>query len=348
MSSTTINMVNQPSQYQQTMNTSSSNTTNVNTTNQSTNPFINAPGSDLSSKPPDSKQSPIDISKSNVYANCEQKCFYGFDYSNTLLIAKNLRSELLFTCENSQAPPVTYNNLNYNVASFSLFAPSLHQWNGAKVDGEIIIEHIPVYGGKNLYTCIPLMKTNSTSNSTNSNLINQIITETSKNAPGNGDTFNLTINNFNLQNIVPLAPFYNYYGKSKSYNGDFIVFDKTNSISLSSKTFSLLKSLIKPSSIVMFGGFLYYNPKGPNQGNNSDIYISCQPTGSSNEPVQDQDQNNSSSSSVNPQNNDLLDLLNNEWFMIFIVAFFFIVVILLLNYLFNAVGGRKSPLQPPP
>jgi hypothetical protein len=346
MSSSTINMVNQPSQYQATMNTSSTNynSNTNNTTNQLINPFINPPGTDPS-KPPTSNQNPIDISKSNVYANCEQKCFYGFDYSNTLLIAKNLRSELLFTCENSQAPPVTYNNLNYNVASFSLFAPSLHQWMGAKVDGEIIIEHIPVYGGKNLYTCIPLRKTSSTSNASNSSLITEIITETSKNAPGNGDTFNLTINNFNLQNIVPLAPFYNYYGKSKSYNGDFIVFDKTSSISLSSKTFSLLKSLIKPSSIVMFGGFLYYNPKGPNQ-NATDIYISCQPTGSSNEPVQNQDQNNSSSSSVNPQNNDLLDLLNNEWFMIIIVAFFFIVAILLLNYLFNAVGGRKS-LRPP-
>ena len=107
MSSTTINMVNQPSQYQATMNTSSY-PTNLNTTNQSTNPFINSPGSDPS-KPPDSNQFPINISKSNVYANCEQKCFYGFDYSTTLLIAKNLQTEILFTCENSQSPPVTYN-----------------------------------------------------------------------------------------------------------------------------------------------------------------------------------------------------------------------------------------------
>ena len=348
MSSTTMNMVNHPSQYKRTKiwNTSSY-TSNTNTTNQGTNPFMDPSGTDPS-KPPGSNQTPIDISKSNIYANCEQKCFYDFDYSNTLLIAKNLKTELLFTCENTQAPSVTYNNSNYNVASFSLFAPSLHIWNGAKVDGEIIIEHIPIYGGKNLYVCIPLMKTSSVSNSTNSSLLTEIIVETSKNAPGNGDTFNLTINNFNLQNIVPLVPFYNYYGQSDSYNGDFIVFDKINSISLTEKTFSLLKSLIKPLSISMLGGFLYYNPKGPNQGNNSDIYISCQPTGSSNEPTQNKNQNQNDSTSVNSQNNDLMDLINNEWFMVFIVAFFFIMAILLLNYLFNAVGGRKSLRPPPP
>ena len=318
--SSTIDIVNNPSSYTRTNDRSF------------TNSVTDSSGSDILSKPLDSNKTTMNISKTNVYADCHQKCSYNFNYSNTLLIVKNNQTELLFSCEKSKTSSVTYNTNEYNVSSFSLYAPSLHQFNGNKVDGEIIIEHIPIYGGKNLYTCIPILKTNYST--AGSDIITEIIKETAKSAPGQGDIANLTISSFNLQSIVPRQPFYSYSGEGTPYKGDFIAFDRTNSIMLTQQTLSLLTSLLKPSYIIMSGGYLYYNPEGPNQ-TDSDIYISCQPTGSSNEPT---DSSNTSSTSSNNQNNDLSEIFNNEWFMMIIIAIVFIFVILSLNDLFNVVG----------
>lgn len=336
--SSTIDMVNKPSIYKKPRNTTNSYSYNDNepTTNTTTNnPDLNGPPpNDIFSKPPVMNDIPIDISKSNIYANCDQKCSFSFSYSQTLLVAKNNNTQLTFLMEQNPVPPVTYNNMKYNASSFSLFTPSLHKWNGANTDAEIIIEHIPVLGGKYLYVCIPIVKSNAI-NSPSSSSLSEIIHEASKHTPANGEITNLTISNFTLQNIVPNAPFYSYYGENTMFQGDFIVYDKIQNIPLTNETISLVSSMIQGSTVEMFGGNLYYNPLGTNQ-TETDIYISCQPTGFSDEKI-----NNGSSTSNfrNQSKNDLSSFLNSQIVMILFICLFFILCIFLLNYVFNKFTG---------
>jgi len=345
--SSTIDMVNKPSihkktRYTNTIMNSSNTNTNIYTANQNLiNPTFDASVVDVFSKLTVSTENPINITKSNVFADCDQKCSYSFSYSQTLLVSKNNGTQITFNLEESNTPSVTYNNNKYNVSSFSLFAPSLHIWNGDNTQAEIVIEHIPIFGGKHLYVCIPIVQSGEIG-STASTLITEIITEISKNAPGNGDSTNLSITNFSLENVVPLAPFYNYYGENSLFTGDFIVFDKTVNIPITSKTLKLLTSMIQPSYNIMFGGNLFYNSLGPNT-RETDIYISCKPTGSSNEPAKKDSQSSSKSSTKNQSINDITEFFNSQGFMIFMICIGFIVFIFLLNYLFNTFTGSSMP-----
>lgn len=87
----------------------------------------------------------------------------------------------------------------------------------------------------------------------------------------------------------------------------------------------------------MKGGDLFLNTKGPNTGKrhkNDDIYISCKPTGASEEVsyITQPNPNNTSSSS---------NLFSNPTFMnflkIFLIFFVFIVFLLSINYAFNTL-----------
>jgi len=340
--SSTMDIVNRPSIYKRTNDTNfksnASKNTNLYTANQNLiNPVFDASVVDVFSKLTVATENPINITKSNVYANCDQKCSYSFSYSQTSLVAKNNSNRLTFQVEESNAPSVTYNNNKYNVSSFSLFSPSLHVWNGENTQAEMVIEHIPTLGGKNLYVCLPMVQSNGIG-STSSSLMADIIKEVSKNAPGNGDTANLSLTNFSLQNMVPSAPFYNYYGENSLFTGNFIVFDKTVNIPITAATVTLLKSMIKPSYNIMFGGNLYYNSLGPN-ATETDIYISCKPTGSSNEFAKKVSQSKSKSSSTNPSINDLTEFFNSQGFIIFMICIGFLVFLFLINYWFNTFTG---------
>ena len=339
--SSTMDMVNKPSIHEK----SKSYTTNSYTANQSLiNPVFNETVANVFSKLTISKENPIDISKSNIYANCDLKCDYHFSYANSSLVSKNLTNQLYFKLEQHHVPPVTYNNSKYNAISISLFSPSLHTFNGDNTRAEIVIEHTPTLGGKHLYVCLPIVKSYDIGSNA-SVLITNIINEVSKNAPGNNETTNLSITNFSLQEIVPFAPFYNYYGENGIFKGNFIVYDKTKSIPLKAKTLDLLSSLIKPSYNIMYGGNLYYNPLGPNSTSKNDIYISCQPTGSSNEKNKNQPKNNQKTTSTNNQFVDLFNsdsILNNFYFQAFIICIGFILFIMLLNFLYNLSIGKKK------
>ena len=91
----------------------------------------------------------------------------------------------------------------------------------------------------------------------------------------------------------------------------------------------------------MFGGNLYYNSIGPN-ATETDIYISCKPTGSSNEPAK-KGSSSSTSSSKNQSINDLTEFFNSQGFMIFMICIGFLLFLFLLNYMFNTFTGISMP-----
>jgi hypothetical protein len=280
----------------------------------------------------------INISKQNISGKCDLKCTYNFKYTETNLTAKNFGTLIILTPDSSKIPPVTYNQQKYNVASIFLVSPSVHIFNGSTCAAELFIEHTPVQGGSNLFVWIPIIS--SSDSSTASNLITEVIQGVSSNAPANGETTNLNISGFTLQSIVPNKPFYSY---TDSNSVDFIVFDITNAIGLSSSTITTLQQIITPFPIPTPGGQLFFNSTGPNTSNIGEgIYISCQPTGSSEEET-------AVTYDKNVTTYDFTDITNNPTakliFQIIIGCLLFIVIFMAVSYGYSYIvnGEAKMP-----
>ncbi len=280
----------------------------------------------------------INISKQNISGKCDLKCAYNFKYSESNLTAKNNGVNIALTPDTEKVPPVTYNNQKYNVSEIIILSPSIHIFNGATVAAEIMIEHTPVQGGSQLNVCIPIIS--SSDSSTASNLITEVIQGVSSNAPAANETTNLSINGFTLQDIVPSKPFYSY---TDSNNYDYIVFDITNAIGLSSSTITTLQQIITPFPIPTPGGQLFFNSSGPNTTKIGEgIYISCQPTGSSEEET-------AVTYDKNVTTYDFTDITNNPTakliFQIIIGCILFIVIFMAVSYGYSYIvnGEAKMP-----
>jgi hypothetical protein len=187
---------------------------------------------------------------------------------------------------------------------------------------------MPILGGKEMIVCVPIIQ--STSSSTSSILLTDIITAVSRGAPKNGDSVNITLTDYTLQNIVPKKPFYTY----STDNNDYIVFDREYSIGLSTDILSILKSVIKPNVNIATGSTIFFNSNGPNLSNDSDndIYISCKPTGNSEENID-------VTNTKQPITNDIYKNFSFPGFLIF--GLVFIVTLLIINYLLNYMGRLK-------
>jgi carbonic anhydrase len=281
----------------------------------------------------------INISPKNISGKCDLKCSYNFNYPESNSTAKNNGVMINLTPDNSSIPPVTYNTEKYTVSNIYITCPSVHTFNDTTVAAEIFIQHVPVKGGQNLNVGIPIVS--SSESSTASNLITQIIQSVSTNAPSNGESTNLNISGFTLQNIVPEKPFFSY---TDTGNTNWIVFPMKDAIPLNSNTLTTLGQIIKPYPLPMTGGELFFNSNGPNSNKTSSgIYISCNPTGSSVETTEVVYDTNM----VTPI--DFNNIWNNPTFkliiQILIACSLFIVMFYVLNmmYTFLINGPAKPP-----
>jgi carbonic anhydrase len=279
----------------------------------------------------------INISRQNVFGKCDLKCAYNFKYPETNLTANNYGSLIVFTLDKTNTPPVVYNEQKYSADVMFLVSPSIHIFNGSTTSAELIIIHKPALGGNSLLVSIPINQ--STNSNAASNLVTDLIQSVANNAPVSGEK--ATINGFALNSIVPSKPFYSYTSKDVRETIDWIVFDILDAISLNSSIITSLTQIIKPYPLPTPGGNLFYNKNGPNQSTIGDgIYISCKPTGSSEEEVPVEYSKNSSS----------YDLFsgNNENTVKIILQFLFSAVILLImiigfSYGYSYFTGNPMP-----
>jgi hypothetical protein len=280
----------------------------------------------------------INISQNNVQGKCDLKCSYSFKYPESNITAKNNGIMISLTYENSGSSPVIYNTKKYDVSTISIVCPSVHLFNNASAAAEIIIEHTPVSGGQLLNVCIPIMSSSQTN--TESNLITEIIENVSTNAPAEGETINLNISNFTLDNIIPKKPFFSYID---TQNTSWIVFGITNAIPLNSSTLSTLTKIITPYSLNTTSNGLFFNSTGPTNGTNigDGIYISCQPTGSSEDEI-------AVSYNKNTSNNNINNILSNPTtlliFQIILGCILFIIIFLSLNYLYKNIIDNNTKM----
>jgi hypothetical protein len=284
----------------------------------------------------------INISSQNISGKCDLKCAYNFKYSESNSTAKNNGVMISLTYDNSNIPPVLYNNQKYNVSNIYLTCPSIHTFNNSQASAEIVIEHTPVVGGPQLNVAIPI--TSSSESSTASNLINEIIQSVATNAPSQGNSTNLNLSGFTLDNIVPNKPFYSY---TDTGNNEWIVFGILYAIPLNSNTLNTLSKIIKDFPLPMTGKTIFFNSSGPNtSGKIGDgIYISCKPTGSSEEET-------AVEYTKNTPSYDFSNMLNSPIFKIlFQIIFGFIIFIflfLMFNYIYTFIttGNTKLPTIP--
>jgi carbonic anhydrase len=236
----------------------------------------------------------INISSTNVKGKCDNKCSYAFKYSESSSTAKNNGVLINLTYDSTSVPPVVYNSEKYIVENINIVSPSIHTFNNVSMPGEIIISHTPQSGGIPLKVCIPF--TSSSESSSASQIITDIINKVASNAPSEGNSTNLNMN-FSLQQIVPRKPFFVYTGEYSGGNSDWVVYGELEAIPLSSTTITTLQQIIQAFPIATPGGDLFYNSKGPISGLQlgDGIYISCQPTGSSEEETSVEYDKNSTS-----------------------------------------------------
>jgi len=283
----------------------------------------------------------INISSNNVQGKCDLKCSYNFKYPETNVTAKNNGSMIALTSDNTSTSPVTYNNQKYNVSNILIVSPSIHVFNNSPAAAEFIIEHTPVTTGEQLYVGIPIISSSESSDA--SNFITQIIESVSNSAPAQGETTNINISGFSLDNIVPKKPFFSYTAPGNN-SGDWIVFPILNAIPISSSILTTLGKIIKPFPLPTPGNGLFFNSTGPNasDGMGDGIYISCQPTGSSEEETV-------VSYNTNTTSYDLASILNNPItllvFQVIIGCIVFIITFFALNYAYNYLVSK--PIKMP-
>ena len=288
-----------------------------------------------------SNKKKINISPKNISGKCDLKCSYNFKYSESNTTAKNDGVMISLSYDNTNVPPVLYNNKKYNVTKIYITCPSIHIFNDSLAAGEIVIEHSPISGGNNLSVAIPIYL--SSESSTASNLITEIIQSVAANAPSEGNSTNLNITGFTLQSIVPEKSFFNYVDNN---NNDWIVFGKLYAIPLNNNTLKTLSEVISPYPIATFGNNLYFNSSGPNSVSIGDgIYISCQPTGSSEEETGViYNKNTTSFDFDNIFNNPTTKIM----FQIIIGCILFLIVFLAFNFVYTWIttGVTKLPTIP--
>ena len=277
----------------------------------------------------------INISPENVYGKCDLKCVYNYKYNESTLTAKNNGVNISLTYENGNVAPVMYNNNKYIVAKIVIFSPSVHIYNDNNVDAEIIIEHTPEAGGPGLFVCIPVIKSGDSTTATT--LITEVIKGVGSSAPAVNETTNINVSGFTLDKIIPKGPFFAYSGKYSEAEADFIVYGKMYAIPVSNAIITILGKIIKPFPLPMRGEKLFVNPKGANSSGNigDGIYISCQPTGSSEEEINVTNEKDSTSTDF-----------DTTWvkylFEIIIGCLLFLAIFYGISYAFNSTSSGFS------
>jgi len=279
----------------------------------------------------------FNLSQNNVAGECNLKCSYSFQYSNSSCVAKNTGDKILLSYDENNIPPVTYNGNKYKVSNVSIFAGSYFLFNGKNSAGLVMIQHIPIIGGPPMIVIIPIISGNSSMPS--SNILTKIINETANLAPKTGNKSVINVDNYNLNNIVPKKPFYSF--TSDDGRSDIIAYGTEHAITIDADTITKLNTIIKAISFTYPAadvGELFYNSNGPaSNATSDDIYIDCQPVNMSEETIQLSNENKLSESYKMNTDYDakskIIKIYNNPWYQLFLLLFAVLLFYYLIQYL---------------
>lgn len=297
----------------------------------------------------------MNISPDNIYGDCKYKCVYSFNYPTSNCYVTNNKHYIRVTYDSVSVPSVKFNNSSYNVSEIFIVSPSIHKFNGSTVEAELIIIHTPLAGGFELCVCLPILSGGGSSPS--SKIIETIISTVVTQAPAEGESAVVKIDDFTLNSIVPVEPFYSYSVGDKE---QFIVYGIKNAIYISEDTVKNLQSILTPATQnalpVDADLFATINPKNgnpislfentlgptPDEISDGQIYIDCRPTGSSEEST------DITKTKPAIKINMTLESFFKNPIVIFILSSLFTLVILYVIYFsINAVSSGKTSIKLP-
>lgn len=231
--------------------------------------------------------SPINVKQTNN--KCSVSCHYTYNYGLSSLTAKNKNNHLSLSYDKNISN-VKYNNISYDVEDIRIYKPSLNQYNGKKMDAEIIIHHVGD-GAENLLVCVPIKSNNMASSS--STFFSKIM----RFAPSKNETTSINVSDYTLNHIIPRGGYYAYVGNlpyqpcSGKYN--IILFNPDIAPNMKTSDMTILGRIISkltPKIQNISNSNLYYNEKGTTDKEMSmddDIYIKCTALDEDGKPIQD-------------------------------------------------------------
>jgi len=273
---------------------------------------------------------PMNISMNRMDNYCDEKCAYSFNYqTSNICTATNYGSYIhLNYIDSGTQPPVKFNSNTYTVDNIEIYSPSLHNFNGQTVDGEIIITHFANNIGNPLIVCIPFVASGRPANE-GTQIITDIINTTSSHPLKQGSpSINIKLNNYTLNSIVPTTSFF-YYNNTNNYN--IIVYGLDNAISVNPSVITSLQKMITPVSSVQYPNveYLEFNKYGPSKEETTgdgQIYIDCQPTGNSTETE-------AVTYNKSPTTYDTGSIFQSPIFMYIVLALICVVILIIINKL---------------
>jgi len=284
---------------------------------------------------------PIDISLSSITGKCDYKCSYSFFYNTSSCVATNRGDYIKLSYDKSSSPPVLYNATGYDVEELRLYIPSLHSYSGTRTDGELVIVHTSNTGAKPLLVCIPIKSNNSSSVS--AIFFKTLIDTVANSAPSDGESTTVNIQRYNLSGLVPKKPFFSYSATEPyqpcSSSVEYVVFDPLQaSLDMMPDTLTKLQSIINNNPYdIKTGPNLFYNEKGPGSGGaaGGEIYIDCQPVGSSEETTEIITDMGGTTMSFG-------DWLNNPMVRLFLGSLLFIIILYIVKNALNMLKPAKG------
>jgi carbonic anhydrase len=295
---------------------------------------------------------------------CSSTCNYSYQYNTSTCNVYHKGSYLRIPYDSGSGGiyPAKYNGVDYKIDHIHIFQPSLHRYDGALADAELLAYHSSS-DGRNLIVSIPINVGNG-SGKQSSDIMNTIL----QNLPDKSNTagkYISDVNNFNLGNLIPKEGFFTYVGRHllPQYTGiyNYIVYHKKDAIMVYRDSLMSLIDSNRSSSITETGpitennmpkNLYYYNKNGANNSKgNGDIYIKCNPTGEDGTVLYQQSANNGELGSLAELDLSKVGLnwetiLNNDIFRTLIGTMFGLVLAAVLFYMFrfmfNRIGNKVN------
>ena len=243
----------------------------------------------------------MNIAKNEIAGNCKLKCAYNFNYSNSNCVVNNqlkTYKRLKFNYDLTKVPPVTWNGMKYQVNSVELSIKTLIKIHNKYPLAYLVITHTNPVGGKIMIVIIPIIVGNTNKGGS---VLEEMIAKTMKQAPAS-ETTDLKVDNYNLNFFVPSSPFYSTSMMNDTM--DVVVFDTMYALQVKDNYIQSLYTMghgneytknknaflkkRQSTKNLFLKAPLYYNASGPNSTRvrgsgpgNDDIYIECNPVGSS-------------------------------------------------------------------
>lgn len=321
----------------------------------------------MSNKQKSNRDAPVNLTSDIMRKedrSCSSTCNFSYQYNTSTcnVFHKDTYLSIPYDSGSGGLYPAKYNGVDYKVDHIHIYQPSLHRYDGALADAELLAYHSSA-DGRNLIVSIPINIGNG-SGKQSSEIMNTIF----QNLPSrsrSGGKYVSDVNNFNLGNLIPKEGFFTYVGRHllPQYTGiyNYIVYHKKDAILVFRDSLASLNDVSRDTAIKrtepigenkMPKNMFYYNKRGANNAKgNGDIYIKCNPTGEDGTVLYQQAANSGELGSMADLDMSKFGLswealLQHEIFRTLIGTLFGLVIAAILFYLFrfifNRIGNRVS------